>query len=256
MCVAGASNTSVAAVLQRALVVLHQRRKRQLAAEQVVPLPAAGVVRRDELRVGINREPERGLRRRGFRAERRSSAPPGAGVSARRRNGLRRWREPVAAGSDGPEMAEAPGPRRSASRLPNATHHAPIRRAASRLIISSTDRVSFWKPNRRLTRLNAYEQLTENRSVAGPSERHSSGARGVAWRLSGPRDGVRFCGRHEFRLLLVLRQDRAEDVPRPGSRAGAQAVGHDATACHAGEPADAEGICDSRRVAERVCHGA
>ena len=63
---------------------------------------------------------------------------------------------------------------------------------------------------------------SENRPVAGPPERSPPRARRGARRLPGTGDRVRLCGRHELRVVLVLRQDRAEDVPRPGSRAGSQ----------------------------------
>ena len=54
--------------------------------------------------------------------------------------------------------------------------------------------------------------------------------------------------------VLVLRQDRAGDVPGPAGRAGASALPDRAAAVAARRPADAEGLHHPGRVAERVRH--
>src|SRR5262249_28660347 len=76
----------VAFFLQRRSVVLHELGERRRGAKQVITLPAARVVRRNELRGGINWEPELCLRRRGGVGHR--------GLRGRRRRRYRRlgWR--------------------------------------------------------------------------------------------------------------------------------------------------------------------
>src|SRR5581483_3028326 len=51
-------------VLQYGLVILHQRRKLRFRSEQVVPLSPPSVIRRDELRVGVERHTKGSLCRR------------------------------------------------------------------------------------------------------------------------------------------------------------------------------------------------
>src|SRR6185503_2170585 len=68
---------------QRRPVERHDLCEVRVDAEEVVPLPAAGVVRRDELRAGINRHSQRllgGIARRGLwlglRGQRRKDFQP------------------------------------------------------------------------------------------------------------------------------------------------------------------------------------
>ena len=236
---------------QRALVVLHQRRERQIASKEVVPLPAPGVVRPDELRCRIDRKAQHRLCRGGFGP---ASAGHRRALDRNRRGRCRRgWRR------------RSRTRRRLASRKwlrylgmeMRQVRQQPSRtgRARSGTCVDYIDYDSGWdsKPEAVGLRLKRYEQFSQDRPPARPAQRNPAGHRRDGWRRQRPRVGVRLRRRHELRVVLVLGQDRVEDVPGAGSRARSQAVGHDPPAGNAREPAHAEGLRDPRQLAERVC---
>ena len=130
----------VALLLQHAPVVRDEIHERRGRSEQVVALPAAGVVRRDELRARIDRHAERRLGRRGGR---RARSPRRRAVPA----------EPAAPAEAAGWAAAAAGSRRAGPRE-RLRHRLPLRqrRARSARRTATTHGAELYRPrNRRRT---------------------------------------------------------------------------------------------------------